>query len=99
MAPWVLINLVIGLIPGLPIDNAAHVGGLVAGCVLALGSATSLHPRPGRLRATVVEVLFALSLVALAASLVMSLQQVVTCAGSGVRFYQCYSPGELSSPR
>lgn len=97
MAPWVVINLVIGLIPGLPIDNAAHVGGLVVGSALALVSHTSLHPASGRLRSLVVELLFALSLLAVAASAVMGLQQVATCAGSGVRFYQCY-PSSLLAP-
>jgi hypothetical protein len=34
-AQWAIWGLVIGLLPGLRIDNAAHIGGLVSGFTLA----------------------------------------------------------------
>lgn len=36
LAPWIALNLAIGLLPMLPIDNWAHLGGLGAGALLAL---------------------------------------------------------------
>ncbi len=36
LAPWIALNLAIGLLPMLPIDNLAHVGGLIGGAVLGL---------------------------------------------------------------
>ena len=36
LIPWVLLNLLIGLAPFLSIDNAAHLGGLLGGMVVAV---------------------------------------------------------------
>ena len=36
LLPWVVLNLAFGLWPGVRIDNAAHVGGMVVGALLAL---------------------------------------------------------------
>ncbi len=95
LVPWVVINLIIGLLPGLPIDNAAHVGGLVAGILIALVMSSELMGRPGRLRVLLLEVGLVVCLMAFAWGLVMMFQQVVTCSKGGVSFYQCYPPEML----
>ena len=43
-ARWAIYGLLFGLMPGLNIDNAAHIGGLAAGFALAYAADT---PRPG----------------------------------------------------
>lgn len=47
MLPWLILSLAIGLIPSLPIDNAAHLGGLALGTLLAfLMSSPLAGPTP-----------------------------------------------------
>lgn len=90
LLPWVAINLVIGLIPGLPIDNAAHVGGLIAGSALAVTMGSALGAPPRGLRNLGLEIAFGLCMIAIAAGLVFMLHEVATCAGAGPRFFACY---------
>jgi rhomboid protease GluP len=44
---WAIYGLIFGLLPGLAIDNAAHIGGLVAGFAVAYVAGL---PRPGSLK-------------------------------------------------
>ena len=94
LLPWVVINLVIGLIPDLPIDNAAHVGGLVAGTALALTLRSALHGSSAGWRKWGLEAAFVCSFLLIAFGLVFMLHQVLVCAGTGARFFLCY-PAEL----
>ena len=96
MLPWVAINLVIGLIPGLPIDNAAHVGGLIAGTAVAVLFGSSLAGRPRGLSRIGTEVAFVACLLIIAAGLVLMLHQVVACGGGGPRFFACYPANLLA---
>jgi rhomboid protease GluP len=47
-ARWVVYILAFGLIPGLAVDNWAHVGGLAAGFVLGYAAGTPVHSSPAR---------------------------------------------------
>lgn len=90
LLPWVAINLVIGLIPGLPIDNAAHVGGLIAGTALSITMGSALAGPAKGARSWFLEVCFGLCLLVIAAGLVFMLHEVAACAGAGPRFFACY---------
>ncbi len=92
LAPWVILNLVLGFLPWLPMDNAAHIGGLITGTFVGLAMPSVLHRPSPPWHKVVLECLFALCVLTIAASLVWMVAQVATCAGSGVRFYQCYPP-------
>lgn len=48
LLPWLLLNVMIGLLSSMRIDNAAHLGGLAVGAALglALGSPLSGEPQP-----------------------------------------------------
>jgi rhomboid protease GluP len=94
LLPWVAINLVIGLIPGLPIDNAAHIGGLIAGTALAVTFGSALAGKARGLRDVALELAFALCLLVIAAGLVLMLHQVASCGDGGSRFFACY-PADL----
>jgi rhomboid protease GluP len=96
LLPWVGINLVIGLIPGLPIDNAAHVGGLVAGTALSVTMGSALAGKPKRLNDIALEIAFGLCMLLIAAGLVFMLHELATCAGAGPRFFACYPPHLLA---
>ncbi len=90
MLPWVVVNLAIGFIPGLPFDNAAHLGGLAAGMIAALGLSTPLVGEGGRLQRWGLEVLTALAWIAVAWGLVFMALQVVRCGGGVARFEACH---------
>lgn len=90
LIPWVIINLVIGFIPGLRIDNAAHIGGLLAGVIVALPLSTALKPAPRGWRAAALEVAFVLCFVLIAWGLVFMTRQAMLCGGNGARFLACY---------
>mgnify|MGYP002630979733 CR=1 FL=1 len=90
LLPWVAINLVIGLIPGLPIDNAAHIGGLIAGTALSVTMGSALAGKPRGIRSVALEVAFGLCILLIAVGLVFMLHQLATCAGAGPRFFACY---------
>ncbi len=95
LLPWVAINLFVGFFfESLRIDNAAHVGGLIAGVVVALPMSTALEGRVWGWRRAALEVSFALLFVAIAWGLVSMLHQVMLCGGGAGRFLACY-PKEL----
>ncbi len=88
LVPWVVVNLVIGFLPWLPVDNAAHVGGLLAGVALSLGMATPLQGEPAGWRRVGLEVGFALCWVALGLGLAFGVREALVCGGG--RYFACY---------
>ncbi len=95
--PWVVFGLSIGFIGSIPMDNAAHLGGLFSGAVLALVMASRLkeisagEPRGiDRLGNVVVWILAAVCLAALVWMSVAWSQQVVQCTGDKISFVMCY---------
>lgn len=96
LLPWVVINVVIGFIPGLQIDNAAHIGGLLTGVLVSWPMRTSLTASPVRWRRAVLEVGFALSLLAAAWGVVSMLHQLMVC-GAAADYVRCYPLSLLGS--
>ena len=94
LIPWVVVNLVIGFIPGLNIDNAAHTGGLISGILVAAGISSALRERPKGLSAAALEVSFVLCFILIALGLVLMVEQVMLCAGGG-EFASCYPASVL----
>lgn len=90
MLPWVVINIGIGFIPGLQIDNAAHIGGLIAGALLALPMSTTLEAEPLRWRRAGLEVLFLVSMLLVSWGLVGMLHQAMRCTSSVQIAMVCY---------
>lgn len=50
MLPWVIIGIGIGFIPSIPFDNAAHIGGLLSGGLVAAVMRSHLDPRKSKIR-------------------------------------------------
>jgi len=90
LLPWVVVNLAIGFIPGLPFDNAAHIGGLVTGAVLAVGLGSTLAGEVRGVRAVALEAAFLASCLAAAWGLVFMARQVALCSTSAADFLQCH---------
>lgn len=90
LAPWVVVNLVIGLLPGLPIDNAAHLGGLGSGLALGAALSSRLERSSGWLSGLVVELCFALGLLSVSASGVLVVREALLCGASAARLGACY---------
>lgn len=96
LLPWVVINLVIGFIPGLQIDNAAHIGGLLTGVLVSWPMRTTLSGAPVRWRRAGLEVCFALSLLAAVWGIVSMLHQLMVC-GAAADYLRCYPLALLGS--
>lgn len=88
LLPWVLLNIVIGLV--VPrIDNAAHMGGLVAGAFLGLLLGSRLRPA-SRVRQRLLHgaLGFAVAATLLAAALMVA--EVRRCGADAQAFESCY---------
>jgi hypothetical protein len=95
LVPWVLVTFAIGFIPGINLDNAAHLGGLAGGAALGLMFSTALQPGPTRAGHVGLEIGFVAALAAFAWGMVFMLGQVLQCATSGARLLQCVPPALL----
>lgn len=90
LVPWVILSLGIGFLDAIPMDNAAHIGGLVVGAVMAAMMASRLRqPEEGWTE----WVVWAATIVAVAA-LIWTLagwsQEATTCLASLEAYGQCY---------
>lgn len=99
--PWVVLGLSIGFIGSIPMDNAAHLGGLFSGAVLAYVMASGLKVGPKRATDRIGNVfvwIFAvLGVIALIWTAVAWSQEIITCTDTAQTFRQCYP--ELLSRR
>lgn len=50
MLPWVAFSIGIGFLDSLPMDNGAHLGGLISGGLMVLITRSKLRPGAGKLR-------------------------------------------------
>jgi rhomboid protease GluP len=90
MLPWTVFGIGIGFFSFMPMDNAAHIGGLLSGALLAAASRSRLQtPRnPVEARAPA-----ALALLSAAVLVWMAAgwgQEAARCAGSGEALAACY---------
>lgn len=90
MLPWVVIGIGIGFIPSIPFDNAAHIGGLIAGGVAAALMPSRMSPASSKARwwaATVVAVAFLLACVW---ALDQWTAETIACLPERAAFLECY---------
>ncbi|MEO1269805.1 MAG: rhomboid family intramembrane serine protease [Myxococcota bacterium] len=97
LCPWFTLNVVAVWMPGLPMDHAAHAGGLVAG--LVGGWILPLQGEPHAVwRWVVLRVGLGVACLVLSVSLVAGVRQVWVCGRDGATFYQCHPPEVLGLP-
>ncbi len=90
MLPWVAFSLGIGFLNSLPMDNAAHLGGLFSGAILALVARSQLREQTKGVIDKLVWIGVAVALAALAWTAVDWGHEVVRCDGGPQAYYQCY---------
>jgi membrane associated rhomboid family serine protease len=90
MLPWTVFGIGIGFFSFLPMDNAAHIGGLLSGALLALLMRAQLEPTRSRASAWIGGALVAASAAVLAWMVVGWSQEIARCAGDAEAFAQCY---------
>ena len=89
MLPWVVFGIGIGFLDFLPMDNAAHIGGLLAGAALAWVMPSALESSsPWRQRAA--QALAAAGILLTVATGVMWAQELGSCASSAEAYKACY---------
>lgn len=93
MLPWVVFSLGIGFLDAIPMDNAAHLGGIFSGALLALVTNSRLNPareEPGA-GEKLVWVLCIVALGALGWTAVAWGQEALRCVSEGsAEYFQCY---------
>lgn len=92
--PWVIFGLGIGFIGSIPMDNAAHLGGLFSGAAIAFVMASRLKTTEKRgidgIGNVFVWVFAVLGVLALAWTAVEWSQEIVKCTDTMQSFGQCY---------
>lgn len=97
MAPWVILSIGIGFLDAIPFDNAAHLGGLISGGLVAAMMRSELDRTDRKKREGVVAVLFFASLIAMAATAFSWSAEVARCIGSAQDYAACYPERLVSS--
>jgi len=90
MLPWVALSIGIGFIDAIPFDNAAHLGGLFSGAVLAVVTGTRLERPTTKVGNWI---LWALTVVGLALVVYTGVawsQEASRCLDSRADYVQCY---------
>jgi membrane associated rhomboid family serine protease len=90
LAPWVVLSLAVGFIDAVPIDNAAHIGGLITGALVASVMASRLRQDEVKWTRPILWTLTALAAVVLIWTLAHWSNEVVSCLGSVDDFATCY---------
>lgn len=98
MAPWVALSIGIGFLDAIPFDNAAHLGGLISGGIVAGVMRSELDRTARKKREGIVMVLFVASLFAMAVAAFAWSAEVARCIGSAEQYAACY-PERLSSQK
>ncbi|MBH24888.1 MAG: hypothetical protein CMH57_10620 [Myxococcales bacterium] len=93
LLPWLVLNVVWGLMPGLHLDNAAHAGGALVGGLLT-AALPSGEGGPGWRRAALNGGAWVAAAWVLYAAVSLA-RQVAICSASGATFYQCHPPAAL----
>lgn len=90
MAPWVVLSIGIGFLDALPFDNAAHLGGLFSGALVALMMRSELDRTSRRKHEGVVAGLFYVGVAAMIATAFYWSSEVGRCIGSAQAYASCY---------
>ena len=90
LAPWVVFGIGIGIVGVLPMDNAAHLGGLATGALLALVMPSRLHAAPTGARRHAVRALAVMLSVGTCVALALWAREIATCAPTLATYAQCY---------
>lgn len=91
MLPWVVFGIGIGFFDAIPMDNAAHIGGLLSGVLLALALDSRLRDE-GHSRATEYGLwgATALGVFLLVVTTWFWSEEVTRCAVDDTSFFECY---------
>ncbi len=90
MLPWVVLSLGIGFLESLPMDNAAHLGGLAAGGVMVFALRSKLRRRSRIVGGWVVSVATAVAIGVLVWTTAHWSEELWECAGDRQAYFQCY---------
>ena len=90
MLPWIIFGIGIGFLPGIPFDNGAHIGGLLAGGVLGFGLGSRLTP-PARWRQVGLWCVTAVIAALLAATFFFWGQETLRCTATPEAMGSCYA--------
>lgn len=90
LAPWVVFGIGIGLVGVFPMDNAAHIGGLGTGALLALVMPSRLHAESQGVRHQLVRVLAVVLGAVTIVALGLWAREIATCVPTLDTFAQCY---------
>ena len=90
MLPWLVFGIGIGFLESVPMDNAAHIGGLLSGAALA-GVMRSRLGAPTRMGDRLAMVAAWACVLALAVTAVFWALELQQCAGSQQDLLSCYS--------
>ncbi len=91
LVPWIVLSLGIGFIETIPMDNAAHIGGLVTGAGLAAMMASRFRQeQQGKWAGHIVTFGTVVAVVGLIWTLGAWSDEVITCLPSVDAYAQCY---------
>ena len=101
LVPWVVLSLAIGFIEAIPMDNAAHIGGLVTGAAIAWLMASRFRQRDKNWTDKAIWALTAVCVVALVWTLAGWSGEATQCLGGVDAYGECYPElvGEIESLR
>lgn len=89
LVPWVAVSIGIGFFDAIPFDNAAHLGGLCSGMVLAWLLGSKLEPR-GKFVDRLLSVTMVLGIAIAIATAWFWSTEATRCLSSGDAYLQCY---------
>ena len=92
LLPWVVFSLGIGFMESIPMDNAAHLGGLASGALIALLLHSRLNGSAPQRREYVVWACALLGACALVYTTAHWSDEITHCTQSAQRYLECY-PG------
>lgn len=90
MAPWIILSIGIGFLDAIPFDNAAHLGGLFSGALVALVMRSELDRTQRRKREKAVLAFFVASIFAMIIPAFFWSLEIARCMGSAQEYAACY---------
>jgi len=91
LVPWVVLSLAVGFLEAIPMDNAAHLGGLACGVILGLSMQSKVRQAASRLREWAVGVGAILGVCALVYTAAHWTEELTRCTQSREIYLQCYT--------